>query len=332
MTPPRALRLTQKEIIAALRRAELFSALGEEELDAVASASRAYRYGPGQRVYLTGETGSALYVVDGGTVSVVGGDSPDAQVLASYAAGDTFGEMELFNASGRNNSAFAEEGASLVRFPRRGLGFASFLRKSPEASAMVLREFLRVVSRRIRKANALIVENSPWVQELRRQAYADKLTGLFNKAFLEERMGELCVEGASTGLLMFKPDNFKEINDSFGHEAGDEVLRIAAEALRKAFGEECPTARYLGNEMAVILPGAGRREAEGAAGRVRELMRALDLSSVTGGRAFTLSVSVGAALYPNHGGNGAEVIAAAHELPLLGRARGGDQILFPEDR
>lgn len=332
MSAPRPLPLTHEETAAALRKAGLFTSLSDRSLGAVAEASRAYRYRAGEAVFTVGDAGDALFVVEAGAVSIVAGDKADDQVLATYGTGDAFGELELLNSAQRNASAFSEADAVLVRFPRRGLSFSSFLNSSPEAAAFLLREFLRDVAARIRSANALVKENSPWVQELRRQAYADKLTGLFNKAFLEERMAELCVGAASAGLLMFKPDNFKEINDSYGHEAGDEVLKIAAEALRRAYGEEKPTVRYLGNEMAVVLPGADRPAAALEARRVIDLLGALDLSPATGASAMRLSVSVGAALYPDHGAAGSEVIAAAHELPLIGRARGGNLILFPEDR
>jgi diguanylate cyclase (GGDEF)-like protein len=333
MSAPRPLPLTQEETVAALRKAGVFAALPDRELEAVAEASRAYRYRAGEAVFTVGESGNALFVVERGSVSVVAGDKATDQTLATYGEGDAFGELELVGSAPRNASAFAEGETALIRFPRRGLGFESFLERSPDASALVLREFLRVVAARIRSANALVKENSPWVQELRRQAYADKLTGLYNKAFLEERMAELCAAAAPpAALLMFKPDNFKEINDTHGHEAGDEVLKIAAEALRRAYGEEKPTARYLGNEMAVVLPGADRTAAAEEARRVISLLGALDLSAATGGSAIRLSVSVGAALFPDHGASGAEVIAAAHELPLIGRGRGGNLVLFPEDR
>jgi len=332
MSAPRPLPLTQEETVAALRKAGVFAALPDRALDAVAAASRSYRYRAGAAVFTVGESGDALFVVQEGSVSVVAGDKAVDQALATYGAGDAFGELELANSAPRNASAFAEAETVLVRFPRRGLSFESFLKRSPDASALVLREFLRVVAARIRSANDLVKENSPWVQELRRQAYADKLTGLYNKAFLEERMAELCAASAPAAILMFKPDNFKEINDTHGHEAGDEVLKIAAEALRRAYGEERPTVRYLGNEMAVVLPGADRAAAAAEARRVISLLGALDLSPATGGSSIALSVSVGVALYPDHGSGGTEVIAAAHELPLIGRGRGGNLVLFPEDR
>ena len=64
----------------------------------------------------------------------------------------------------------------------------------------------------------------------------------------------------TVGLLLMKPDNFKYINDTFGHEAGDETLKLMAAALNHFMGERGIVLRYMGNELGVILPGCGRNE------------------------------------------------------------------------
>ena len=106
---------------------------------------------------------------------------------------------------------------------------------------------------------------------LRDLALRDGMTGLFNRRAFEEL---LAVEGGRRGggpfsLLMIDIDNFKSINDRFGHPVGDEVIV----AVGKAIGEECRggdlAARYGGEEFAVLLPGAGVANATGVAERIR---------------------------------------------------------------
>ncbi|HEY1406981.1 MAG TPA: GGDEF domain-containing protein, partial [Spirochaetota bacterium] len=188
------------------------------------------------------------------------------------------------------------------------------------------------IANRIRNANSLIKENSPWVQELKRQVYGDKLTGLFNKTYLEEELpGILKDPSVPASLLLMKPDNFKYVNDTFGHEAGDGSLRLMAAELTRKVGDRGICLKYMGNELGVIMPGTDTKSAFEKSVEIRDSFNNLDISSVTGGAPVRLTVSIGIATYPAHGTNAESIISAAHALPLVGRERGGNKILFPED-
>ena len=115
---------------------------------------------------------------------------------------------------------------------------------------------------------------------LRELALRDGMTGLFNRRAFEEL---LTVEGERRGegplsLLMIDIDNFKSINDRFGHPVGDEVIV----AVGKVIGEECRggdlAARYGGEEFAVLLPGAGVTSATGVAERIRGRIASIGFS------------------------------------------------------
>ena len=312
-----------------LRGAELFAAFDDATLDELASHCGLYSYEAGGRVFERGEEGDALFVVVEGRVAI---GAPGSPLIAELVPGDTFGELELLSGRPRNEAATAAQDSRLLRFPLRGALFPEIIETRPELSARILESCLVAVARRIRQANALVKENSPWVSELRRQAHSDKLTGLNNQAFLEERLGELA-SGASRrfALLMLKPDNFKEINDSHGHEAGDAVLRLLAAALARSLAPGDDAVRFQGNELAAILPGRDRAAARAEAERLAGLLRGLDLGEAIGNAPFRLGVSFGAALCPEHGTRPESLIEAVRGLPLAGRERGGDAILFPED-
>ena len=105
------------------------------------------------------------------------------------------------------------------------------------------------------------------VARLSRQAQTDGLTGLANRRLLAERLEDELVRATknetSVSLVMADIDNFKQINDSFGHQTGDEVLRQFAAALDRSVRETDLAARYGGEEFVVVLPGAqaGERRA-----------------------------------------------------------------------
>jgi diguanylate cyclase len=322
------------DAVPVLKKADVFASLEESELAILSSASRAYRFAAGKPVFSLGESGDSLFIVVSGTMHVLKENEHAAPtVIAELVKGDAFGELELLTSTPRTASVVAATDAVLLRFPRKGLKFESLLNARPGASAHMLFDFLRTIAGRIRNANARIKEDSPWVQEIRKQVYADKLTGLFNKTYLEENLaGYLKDPAKPVSLLMFKPDNFKQINDTYGHEAGDAVLTLMSAELGRTFGEDDPCVRYMGNELAVVLAGRDRGAALAEAKRLLGIMNALDISKSVANSGLTLSLSIGIAVFPEHGRDHAELIAAAHELPLIGRARGGNLILFPEDK
>ena len=310
-----------------LASASLFSGFSRSELAFLAERSEFLRCVDAQVVFAAGEASDRLYVIASGSIVIL---SPEnGTVLAEFVPGDSFGELELLTGSRRNAGARAEGQTLLLCFPAGGMSLEEALFDRPEVAARILRSFLLVVAGRTRKSNALVKENSPWVRELRRQVYGDKLTGLLNKAYLEENLPKLLV--APLALIMLKPDNFKEINDRFGHEIGDAVLVLMCRELDRCVGQEGTAVRYMGNELAALYPGLGRAAALATATALQAHLASLDLAALTGDSALRLSISLGIALYPEHGSTGDELIKAASGLPLTARTRGGSLILFPEN-
>ncbi len=315
-----------------LRTVSLFTSCGSNEIEEVARFSGFTCYGDGDTVFQAGDSSDRLFIVHSGEVVIRKDDDEGHAVeIARFLPGDVFGDLDMFLGSPRNASAYADGRANLLIFPSEERTFRSLPEMSSGTSAALLHSFLVQVSSRIRAVNLLVKENSPVTQELKRQVYADKLTGLNNRTFFDEVLENSVSSGGSVGLLMYKPDNFKAINDRHGHDAGDKVLRLVADRLRDFVDDSDMLFRYMGNENAVILPGAGRDDLSDLADRMGKLLRELDLSPALGTCDIRLSVSFGLALYPEHADSAAALAEAAHPLTLEGRRRGGNLCLFPED-
>ncbi|BCJ46064.1 hypothetical protein GCM10010168_50120 [Actinoplanes ianthinogenes] len=138
-----------------------------------------------------------------------------------------------------------------------------------------------------------ITEEQAAHEQLRHQATHDALTGLPNRRLLAERMREL--RPSEAAVLLVDLDGFKPINDTYGHAAGDAVLRHVADALRRCAGPDALPARLGGDEFAVLLPGAGLEAAERAAGRLQDL---LAQPAQVDGRAIHARASIGCAAGP----------------------------------
>jgi len=320
--------ITQK-----LHTAEIFSQLSDGDIEIIAAHSSLRQFQSGDTVFSINDQSSAFFIVASGTIRIIQKSEDGSEsVIAELLPGDSFGELEYLMGSPRNASAIAAVDSSLICFPPDDTPVETHLKDYPVLNSRLLLSFLRVIAKRLRSSNALIKENSPWIQELRRQVYGDKLTGLFNKTYLEEELpGMLSDPKSPVCLMLMKPDNFKFINDTYGHEAGDGSLKMMALELSRKAGNEGICLKYMGNELGVILHGADRTTALRKAEEIREAFNSLDIRSVTGGTAVTVTVSIGIAVWPEHGQNAVDIISAAHALPLVGRERGGNFILFPED-
>jgi len=135
------------------------------------------------------------------------------------------------------------------------------------------------------------------IQELERQASEDALTGLNNRRRFEEDLGAAMARSRrddSTGaLLMLDIDEFKRVNDSRGHPAGDRLIQEVAEVLRKRTRKSDTLARLGGDEFAVILPRCSRGEAQLAAEAIAEEIRAHRSDQAGDG----VTVSIGIAMF-----------------------------------
>ena len=124
---------------------------------------------------------------------------------------------------------------------------------------------------------AIALDNSHRVEQMERQAVSDGLTGLHNHRHFQESLAAEVSRAERYGeefcLLMMDLDHFKSVNDTVGHQRGDEVLREVAAALKRCSRESDYLARYGGEEFAVILPRTPLKEARTVAQRVCDQVR-----------------------------------------------------------
>jgi diguanylate cyclase (GGDEF)-like protein len=148
-------------------------------------------------------------------------------------------------------------------------------------------------------------------EELRHQAYHDSLTGLPNRVLFAERVAEtLAREPGRTAhaLLFFDLDRFKNINDSWGHAAGDELLAQVAERIRRTVRPGDTPARFGGDEFALLLEDT---DIEGAEHAARRICDALTTTFTVAGRETRLHASIGIAVTGRHAATAEELIRNA---------------------
>ncbi len=312
--------------IALLSKADIFSKLDEPELGMIARYSGYKAFEPGSVIFEEGSHNEELYLIKKGAVVIKKGENGDTRDIARFIEGEVFGEMDLLDKYPRTASAVAEGPVNLLIFPKPGLRFTDILEKHPDVFARILQKLLGVIAGRIRATDKLISEKTPWIQELKKQLLRDKLTSLHNRAYLEEELPSILESHLRTCLLIIKPDNFKTINDTYGHEAGDSALILIAETMKSRLRDGDIGVRYRGDEYCVILPGRGRDEARALAGDLLEAMKGMDVGRIIGGAALRVTSSIGICAHPSGAKEAPALIAAAFDEMMNARNAGGDRI------
>lgn len=318
----------REEKVALLRKVDIFSGLREYELDVIAKYSEFIQLKKGQPVFSQGAKADELYVIENGRVGIIGFENDDARI-AQIAVNESFGEFDFLGRSERSAAAFAEEDSQLLKFPAIRYTPEELFHEHPVIFARLLYSLLGVVSERIWNVNKMLYDKTHWLQDLRKQLLCDKMTGLYNQIFLEEDFVNMLPEiGKSAALLMIKPDNFKDINDEFGHEAGDQVLNLMAIFLQSELQENDIGVRFRGDEYAAILIDTDREKACTRAGELSTALCTIDLGGITGSAHVKITVSIGISMYPDETLESADLVKIAHEKMMTARSQGGDRIII----
>jgi diguanylate cyclase (GGDEF)-like protein/putative nucleotidyltransferase with HDIG domain len=183
------------------------------------------------------------------------------------------------------------------------------------------------LAKRFGDAAALAIDNAQTRARLELQAQTDSLTGLYNHRYFHESLRAELTRSSrnhdSVALLMLDIDDFKKVNDVYGHGVGDQVLRELAEQLKQAVRGSDVVCRLGGEEFGVVMGSCRTRDALGLATRLTERLAATEF-----GLAGKITVSIGVAEGPKNASNPRELIACAEAAMMAAKARGKDKIVL----
>ncbi len=155
------------------------------------------------------------------------------------------------------------------------------------------------------------IQNAHYVERVKQLAYLDGLTGIFNRRFFELRIMEEIERarryGTGMAVIMADIDQFKRLNDEFGHLLGDEVLRQVSSVFHQQVRKIDVVCRYGGEEFAVLLTQTNAEQALLVAEKLRKIVEQWQFPGVP----RTITISAGVAAFPLHGKNRDELVRAA---------------------
>jgi len=183
---------------------------------------------------------------------------------------------------------------------------------------------LEDITDKVRADNKIKILNN----RLREQAIRDPLTNLFNRRYLEESLVRELIhaqrQGQTVGLVMGDLDHFKAINDTYGHQAGDQVLRAFADLMRKySRGSDVPC-RYGGEEFLLLLPGISQEKACERAELLRTRLAAEPIAF--DGKTLPVSASFGVAAFPKHAKDADKLISAVDKAMYQAKSAGRNRV------
>ncbi len=166
-------------------------------------------------------------------------------------------------------------------------------------------------------------------RELQRLALEDALTGLPNRNLFQDRLENAIASARrnflSMSLLVLDLDDFKEVNDTFGHQMGDRLLQQVGQRLRQQLRDIDGAARLGGDEFAVVLPATKRSDAITVARRLSDaLSRPLEID----GQRLTVGASIGIAVYPEHGQDAGTLLRRADIAMYSAKRVGSSHVVY----
>ncbi|MBA4291630.1 hypothetical protein C0431_01535 [bacterium] len=180
---------------------------------------------------------------------------------------------------------------------------------------------------------SLVIRSAQLFENVETLATTDPLTGLSNHRTLQDFLAEQCDEvrrhRSRVGVVMVDVDHFRLFNETYGHDAGDEVLIRVGKALQKAVGEKGLAARYGGEEFTLILPGADEQTTEIIALSALDHIRHV-VFTAPNGEQKSITASMGYACGPTHGTHPERILKIADQALYASKHNGRNQVSSPD--
>jgi diguanylate cyclase (GGDEF)-like protein len=188
----------------------------------------------------------------------------------------------------------------------------------------------------IARQAAVLIEHARLHEQVQQQAIADPLTGLYNHRHLYERLEQELARAKRSrcpvAVLMLDIDSLKLVNDTYGHQVGDEALKLLASVLQSSSRTEDIVGRYGGDEFMVILPEANTAEAERIGERIQANLAASYLEGKRKDGCVPVRLSMGVACYPSDATVMHELVDLADSALYRSKQRGGGRITTARGR
>jgi diguanylate cyclase (GGDEF)-like protein len=313
-----------------LERVGVFSLLSHEDVERVTAHLTAAELAEGQTLFREGEAGKEMYILAEGKVAI-SISLPDGteQQIAQFAPGDFFGEMSIFDNAPRSATCRALTPSVVFSLPKDA--FSHIIAQQPRIALKLMYRMLNVTTQRLRGTSQFVSEMVLWGESARKRAITDELTGVYNRRFLEDSLGgyvsEAGEKGAPLSLVMVDLDHFRDINEKFGNQKGDELIKVASGVFRSVLQDKGVIARYGGDEFVIILPHTGSADATALMTKACQEVARLQVLKDQKGVVTRVTSSMGVASFPEHATDVATLRIAADAALYRAKETGRNRVV-----
>jgi diguanylate cyclase (GGDEF)-like protein len=299
------------------------------ELHQFAKKLEPVRYKKGDIIFREKEEGEELYIIKCGSTSVrITIQDGTEKEIALLSQGEFFGEMAIFDNAPRSATCIAAEDCELLRLHKDE--FFNLMRLSPHPAINVMKNMLYKTTDRLNASGQVITQMVKWGEDASMRAVTDKLTGVFNRRYLESELvnkfAKAEQEGTQLVLVMADMDYFREVNEGYSHEVGDQYIVEVAKVFKNTFRKTDIVSRYGGDEFTILLPDTDLRTAMKLNEQVRQNVEMLDFLKKMDGPNLHPSVSLGLACYPATCSTKEELTKQADEALYEAKHRGRNRV------
>jgi diguanylate cyclase (GGDEF)-like protein len=330
-------RKNEAEDLSAILKSELFSDLLPGEKRTIVEKTEILLIRRGGLLFSPAEKAEHFYLLlegnirvyksnEGGAAGLPAASLPREEEVARFASGDIIGEFDFARSAEYDAYAEALEDSSLLMFPNFELSMADFALEEPHIISRILLNSAAMVTARIKASRKLLFESVYWVQELHRKIHEDPGTGLWKQTFLNEEINRILERPMA--IILLKPDRFKVLVDSLGHEAGDEaMIKIAAvlkgitRKLNKGWAM-----RFKSNETGLVVNKCEAADANSLAIAVAKAVSALPCVSL-GKEDFCFTGTVAWAVWPTDDKSWDSLFDGTYKLLIDTWKNGGNEIV-----
>ncbi len=307
-----------------LSRLQLFRNvdLDSAELDRLLSRCSYRKISEGETLLSPEKENHYLYVIISGRFGIRFGPDDEEIPLSAVEVGECVGEVSFFDSRLPSTQVFASETSTVLQIRQ------DILWRMVSCSHEIARNLLYIMSERVRYSNLVIADSFEMQRMYQKFATIDALTGLHNRGWLDERFDREIKRSErdqlDACLLMIDVDHFKNINDRYGHLAGDRILVTVGRSIKEPLRPNDMVARYGGEEFSVLLPETTVDNAAAIAERLRMRVSRADPGTLQEYSLPKVTVSIGVAGFRPGGSLEsliAEADAAMFEAKQAGRNR-----------
>jgi len=288
-------------MIEILNKLALFSGYEKSDLEILGKFFSLRKYNAGEPVITRGEIRKELFIVTSGKIhSTLKMPGSIDRKHFDYTGGDAFGELSIFGNKPVFDSYTSSVESELLVIEEKD--FLKLIDAVPEKSIKLISNLLSHTIMQFRKSSGFLADVVEWGEKASRRVITDELTGLYNRAFLDDALENFFYISRSNNkplsFIMLDADNFRKINELIGFESGNNVIIEFSGIIRRIVSQHGILARYGGDEFSILLPETDLNTAVEIAEKIRENVELFDFSKHLRGHDIEITTSIGISSFP----------------------------------